>query len=469
MATFHCLSPGHLAVVAAAAFFLLASPALTLAQEKPPPWLLCGPYPSSGNYTANSTYQSNIHSLSLSLPTNTSSTPALFATGVAGAVPDAVYALALCRGDVANASACESCVAMAFVDAQARCPLVKDVLIFYDLCQLRFSNRDFFPDDDNVVTVYDLIGGSLAVGEPAAPFDAAVRRLANATADYAAKKNSSSSRRFATGEVSLSFDDRRSNNSKIYAVSQCTPEKTAEFCRSCLGSAIDQLPTLFSGRNGGGVFGTWCTFRYEVYPFFSGQPLLQLEASMVAAPAPAPALLATSSQDKSVNKTGAVLAILMPTFAALLATAVVCFWFWERKRRSAARSFRTLILIMVLDLVQVWEHWTRGNVVGLIDPSLSDHPPIEQVLKCLHIGLLCVQRNPAARPIMSWVNVVLNSSTVRLPSLSWAAFCMQEVTSSASSDAYQLAEWPGASECTDGSGSPVMSCNEVSITEFMPK
>ncbi|KAF8725503.1 hypothetical protein HU200_020032 [Digitaria exilis] len=285
MATCHCLSPGHLAVVAAAAFFLLAAPALTLAQEKPPPWLLCGPYPSSGNYSANSTYQSNIQRLSLSLPNNTSSTPALFATGVAGAVPDAVYALALCRGDIANASACESCVAMAFADAQARCPLVKDVLIFYDLCQLRFSNRDFFPDDDNVVTVYDLIGGSLAVGEPAAPFDAAVRRLANATADYAAERSSSSSRWFATGEVSLSFDDRRSNNSKIYAVSQCTPEKTAEFCRSCLGSAIDQLPTLFSGRNGGGV-----------YPFFSGQPLLQLEASMVAAPAPAPALLANSSQ-----------------------------------------------------------------------------------------------------------------------------------------------------------------------------
>ncbi|KAF8666991.1 hypothetical protein HU200_053160 [Digitaria exilis] len=335
MATFHCLSPGHLAVVAAAAFFLLASPALTLAQEKPPPWLLCGPYPSSGNYTANSTYQSNIHSLSLSLPTNTSSTPALFATGVAGAVPDAVYALALCRGDVANASACESCVAMAFVDAQARCPLVKDVLIFYDLCQLRFSNRDFFPDDDNVVTVYDLIGGSLAVGEPAAPFDAAVRRLANATADYAAKKNSSSSR-----------SDKRSNPTSwtIYALSQCTPDKDrVSFCRSCFGQIVGQLSSYFSGKSGGGIFGTWCFFRYEVHPFFSGRPMLQLPASMAVAPAPAPAQPATTNQglyfaDRSRNKEGKVLAIVMPTIAVLMmAITVLCFC---KRRRSAAQYFR---------------------------------------------------------------------------------------------------------------------------------
>lgn len=26
-----------------------------------------------------------------------------------------------------------------------------------------------------------------------------------------------------------------------------------------------------------------------------------------------------------------------------------------------------------IECVQVWEHWTRGNVVGLIEPSLSDH------------------------------------------------------------------------------------------------
>jgi hypothetical protein len=294
--TAHCFSPHHLAGVAAA--FLLAAalhappPPLALAQEDPPPWLLCGPQPSSGNYTANDTYQGNINRLSATLPKNTSSSPVLYAQDTAGSVPDAVYALALCRVGT-NASACESCVATAFRDALARCPLFKDVLIFYDLCQLRFSNRNFFPDDDNFVTAYYLVGSPLAATEPAADaVGAAARLLLNATANYAADN---SSRRFATGE--MGFD--KQSNRRIYALSQCTPDKTADFCRrQCLAPIIGQLLTDYSGRNGGGVFGTWCTFRYELYPFFSSRPLLQLPAFVgTPPPAPAPAALpATRSQ-----------------------------------------------------------------------------------------------------------------------------------------------------------------------------
>lgn len=53
------------------------------------------------------------------------------------------------------------------------------------------------------------------------------------------------------------------------------------------------MPEVFSGVNGGGVFGTWCSFRYEVYPFFSGRPLLQLPVFVGMPPAPA-----TRSQGK---------------------------------------------------------------------------------------------------------------------------------------------------------------------------
>ncbi|OEL35898.1 hypothetical protein BAE44_0003086, partial [Dichanthelium oligosanthes] len=78
----------------------------------------------------------------------------------------------------------------------------------------------------------------------------------------------------------------------------------------------------------------------------------------------------------------------------------------------------------------VWENWTKGNVIDLVDSSLSDdgHPPTEQMLKCIHIELLCVQRKPSVRPTISWVNVMLSSSTVCLPSLSRSAFFIQEVS-----------------------------------------
>jgi hypothetical protein len=70
----------------------------------------CG---TSSNYTRNDTYQSNIQSMSATLPKNTSSSPTLFATAKLGSVPDIVFALALCRADT-NASACADCVTAAF-------------------------------------------------------------------------------------------------------------------------------------------------------------------------------------------------------------------------------------------------------------------------------------------------------------------------------------------------------------------
>lgn len=119
----------------------------------------------------------------------------------------------------------------------------------------------------------------------------------------------------------------------------------------------------------------------------------------------------------------------------------------------------------------VWEHWDRGNVIELIDPSLSDHhhhPPIEQMLKCLHIGLLCVQRKPAARPMMSWVSVMLCSSTVRLPSLSRPALCVQEVVTATDDDSSSGAS---ALLCAAESSvmTTIMSCNDASITELLPR
>ncbi|CAD6342035.1 unnamed protein product [Miscanthus lutarioriparius] len=66
------------------------------------PWQHCG---SSGNDTAGSKYQANLQLLSTSLPSNASSSPALFTKASAGAVPDQVFALALCRGNT-NASSC---------------------------------------------------------------------------------------------------------------------------------------------------------------------------------------------------------------------------------------------------------------------------------------------------------------------------------------------------------------------------
>lgn len=48
--------------------------------------------------------------------------------------------------------------------------------------------------------------------------------------------------------------------------------------------------------------------------------------------------------------------------------------------------------------------------------SLSGNFSVEEVIKCIHIGLLCIQDEASRRPTMPWiVNQLNNNSTTDLP------------------------------------------------------
>ncbi|CAN6211859.1 unnamed protein product, partial [Urochloa humidicola] len=324
----------HLPTYLAAALFVASALAPLAAGD--PLGNFCG---TSGNYTSNDTYQRNIQSLSNTLPKNTSSSRELFATAKLGSVPDIVYALALCRGDT-NASACGDCVAAAFQDAQQICAYNKDATVFYDPCLLRYSNQDFLAStaSDGRGTALILMN-TQNVTAPFGVFDKAVAVLLNATANYAA---ANSSRRFATGiEGFQRFD---SKNPRLYGMAQCTPDMTPAGCLSCLSGIIQDGPKYFSGKQGGRILGLRCNYRYEQYAFFTSTPLLQLPEPAVGAPAPSPAPVNGTPPTTGGggggggNRTGRILAIALPVFAGVLATVVICYCLWRRKRKAPRMS-----------------------------------------------------------------------------------------------------------------------------------
>ena len=57
----------------------------------------------------------------------------------------------------------------------------------------------------------------------------------------------------------------------------------------------------------------------------------------------------------------------------------------------------------------------------MIDPTLRDGSTSE-IMRCIHIGLLCVQENVADRPTMASVMLMLNSYSLSLPIPSHPAF-----------------------------------------------
>ncbi|XP_010529592.1 PREDICTED: cysteine-rich receptor-like protein kinase 11 isoform X6 [Tarenaya hassleriana] len=66
-------------------------------------------------------------------------------------------------------------------------------------------------------------------------------------------------------------------------------------------------------------------------------------------------------------------------------------------------------------VTHVWRLWRNGSHLELMDPAIGEIYQSDEVTRCIHIALLCVQNDPADRPTMSTIIVMLTSNTVTLP------------------------------------------------------
>ncbi|KAF7150307.1 hypothetical protein RHSIM_Rhsim02G0112700 [Rhododendron simsii] len=65
-------------------------------------------------------------------------------------------------------------------------------------------------------------------------------------------------------------------------------------------------------------------------------------------------------------------------------------------------------------LGHVWKLWIEGKALELLNEQIDDFP-IPEALKCIQVGLLCVQQHPEDRPTMSSVLLALDSESATLP------------------------------------------------------
>lgn len=65
-------------------------------------------------------------------------------------------------------------------------------------------------------------------------------------------------------------------------------------------------------------------------------------------------------------------------------------------------------------IFQAWRLWNEGKGFELVDPTVDECSPNE-VLRCIHVGLLCVQDQATDRPTMFDVVSMLTNETMLLP------------------------------------------------------
>ncbi|EHA8592377.1 cysteine-rich receptor-like protein kinase 8 [Cocos nucifera] len=127
-----------------------------------------------------------------------------------------------------------------------------------------------------------------------------------------------------------------------------------------------------------------------------------------------------------------------------------------------------------LDLLgYVWQHWNEGLALQVIDQSLGNQYQAREVLRCIHIGLLCVQEELADRPSMATVILMLRSYSVTLPAPLPPAFFIRGGTFSESvvleGDVRTGLSASESSNASTTRKSRPISVNGVSITDMEPR
>ncbi|XP_042478339.1 cysteine-rich receptor-like protein kinase 10 isoform X2 [Macadamia integrifolia] len=209
--------------------------------------------PNPAQYAQNSTFESNLKLLLLSLSSNTSISGGFYNTSV-GNDTNQVYGLALCRGDV-NSSVCQNCVEQASVEILSSCPLKEDAIIWYENCQLRYSYQRFFsvmvyagkyppwndlqPNVSNPQKFYQILNG-----------------LLNEVISQIASQNSDpmfSTRNATAPGIGI-----------VVGMAQCTWDISRNDCENCLRDAMGDLKGYYSTRQGGMILDTSCDLMFQV-------------------------------------------------------------------------------------------------------------------------------------------------------------------------------------------------------------
>ncbi|KAK7343558.1 hypothetical protein VNO77_12373 [Canavalia gladiata] len=113
-------------------------------------------------------------------------------------------------------------------------------------------------------------------------------------------------------------------------------------------------------------------------------------------------------------------------------------------------------------MTYVWRLWKDQTPLNILDPNIKENYYKIEVLRCIHIGLLCVQENPNARPTMAAVVSYLHNHSLELPSPHEPAFFMHGIDQ-------KVVIQQGSSSSMSANSSAPFSVNEMSNSNFYPR
>ncbi|CAN1810886.1 G-type lectin S-receptor-like serine/threonine-protein kinase B120 [Linum perenne] len=66
-------------------------------------------------------------------------------------------------------------------------------------------------------------------------------------------------------------------------------------------------------------------------------------------------------------------------------------------------------------IAYAWELWSQGRAMEMVDSSIRESCRQEEMLRCIQVGMLCVQGDPVHRPTMAEVMLMIERDSQSLP------------------------------------------------------
>ncbi|KAF7138457.1 hypothetical protein RHSIM_Rhsim07G0196100 [Rhododendron simsii] len=184
----------------------------------------------------------------------------------------------------------------------------------------------------------------------------------------------------------------------------------------CLRAAVEMYQNRFLRRGGVNIMTPSCIFQYDLSPFVESSvgdppppsppppPPSPPPPPVIFAPPPPPPEHAPTLQYMSNTDTESRDKLVMLVLHSIMACETS-----GQKTNSIHNGVEGL-------LSYAWKTWREGTTPNLIDPALrANSSSMEEMVRCIHIGLLCAQENVAKRPTMDSVIHMLSSSSLNLP------------------------------------------------------
>ncbi|KAL4585498.1 hypothetical protein LXL04_010119 [Taraxacum kok-saghyz] len=75
----------------------------------------------------------------------------------------------------------------------------------------------------------------------------------------------------------------------------------------------------------------------------------------------------------------------------------------------------------------VWDLWNQDKALTVVDSSLGDEYDAREILRCIHVGILCVQESANDRPTMTDVAYMLSNRETKLPTPNQPAYIFRQL------------------------------------------